>query len=48
MQQELLSNIEPTTKFDSYSKDHFIKEISLLESELAVAIKEIYRLSNAL
>lgn len=35
-----------STKFDSYSKEKFIDEIGLLQSELSAAIKEIYRLKN--
>ena len=44
-QPELAENLS-STKFDSYSKEKFIDEISLLQSELSAAIKEIYRLKN--
>jgi transposase len=44
-QTEFSENLE-STKFETYSKEKFIDEITLLQSELAAAIKEIYRLKN--
>lgn len=46
MEQTDLANISESTKFDSISKEELIRKYTLLETELAFAIKEIYRLKN--
>jgi transposase len=41
-----LGSFSNSTKLDSFSKDELIKKYSILEAELAIAIKEVYRLKN--
>jgi len=44
MEQLDFGKNEKSTKFDQFSKDELIKQNQMLESELAIAIKEVYRL----
>lgn len=46
MEQINFGEISNSTKFDQYSKDELIEKYSILESELTLALKEIYRLKN--
>jgi transposase len=46
MEQISLGKFSNSTKLDHLSKDELIKQNTLLHSELALAIKEIYRLKN--
>lgn len=46
MEQIDLGEISKSTKLESISKDELIQKYSILETELAFAIKEIYRLKN--
>lgn len=46
MEQVSFGEIQKLTKLESISKDELIQKYSVLESELAFAIKEIYRLKN--
>ncbi|MBK8201043.1 MAG: IS66 family transposase [Bdellovibrionales bacterium] len=46
MEQIDLGNISNSTKFDVLSKEELIEQNTLLQAELAHAIKEIYRLKN--
>lgn len=46
MEQSELGSFEKSTKFDQFSRDELIEQNEALESELARAIKEIYRLKN--
>jgi transposase len=46
MEQTSLGEFSKSTKLDHLSKEELIQKTALLESELALAIKEIYRLKN--
>jgi transposase len=44
MEQTEFGKIEKSTRFDQYSREQLISQNQILESELASAIKEVYRL----
>ena len=44
MEQIEIGNIERSTKFDQYTREQLISQNQALESELARAIKEVYRI----
>lgn len=46
MEQINLGNISQSTKLDSLNRDELIQQNTLLQTELAFAIKEIYKLRN--
>ncbi len=46
MEQVELGQIKKSTKFDRFSREELIQKNQILESELALAVKEIYRLRN--